>query len=388
MSSVDPKLSDDIETAKETITVSREKSQSRTEHEPTKYFSAKILRWFLKNSSSVAKATPVLIAAFTLAFGIYQYNRNMNLQRHVNAENTVTQFIAQVAELSALSKSNTTNLAVHSDSNEFLESMFASRAQMLIDNEHTGRFAGDIIRFFASNHYGQIIGYARGSFDRNTNPYIDINGSVFIDAKLQNGALQNRIIRCVGFDQGYIDKVEISNSSLEHITLMSTELANLNFADSTIADVGFYDAKFYAGVSFQGATLVNADFGNSSIKFPIVFESANILMSDLSNITINIEPGIDGQSGDEKFAEELSKANSLHGTKLSNKVEEALIKLLSKDGYDQLFDITVNEKDYLNTLRHRPAQPKSERQNDQNAIWQRGNCPARVIRDRKISAVF
>lgn len=220
-----------------------------------------------------------LVAVTGLFFTILQFDKTMKIQRHTSAEAAVGQFISQVTEL-VTQETALTN--AKGQSNRVLEGFIVSRAQMLIDGEETGRFAGDILRFLAANEFGQLIGRGPGTDDR---PTLSVRGLVLVDAKIAHATVEEGNLSCMGFEQGVFDNVKINGGSFQFIKLNQAKFLSVGFEGSLIEAIDFSNTRFSGINSFRNASLKNVRFSGSQLfRQNLVFDGATIINSDFSDV--------------------------------------------------------------------------------------------------------
>lgn len=315
--------------------------------------------------------TFITIAA--LIFAIHQYRKTIFVERYGSAETTVVQFIAQVTELSSQAELATQNNIVNDQTvneHSLLDSFIVSRAQMLIDGDDTGRFAGDIIRFFAATDLGQLIG-ANKSLSTTDAPILKIDGSVFINASLTYASITERLLNCLGFEQGIFDNVDLRSSSLSHMFLESSKLSNINLEGSEIRNVYFTDVSFYENISFEGATIVNSSFTNSNMftkNFNL--KGASIVNSDFSEVIFS-------EYAQDAFVKQLSMAKTLYKTKFPIRIVDKLQTELGESKYKAMVE-TAPVSRYIKSIM------STEQSTNKETLWQHGACPVKRQRDRRI----
>ena len=333
------------------------------------------------------------VAVGGLLFTIYQFDKTMKAQRHATAEAAVGQFIAQVTELSTqenLVRENASSVAGGPDQSSSmpankdlissagrtessasyyspLDSFIVSRAQMLIDGEETGRFAGDILRFLAANHYGHYIG--RKPFS--SGPRVSLRGSVLVNSKLSQANVMGIFLNCMGFELGEFEDVRFINSSFSNLVLNQSRLMSVDFSDSWLASINFSDTEFVGSMVFDNATLYGVNFSRSRFRVPesISFKGANIIHSDLSRI--EYMEGDDANEFYKHLAKTLSDADSLWETELGEPLNNALVTLLGEDGRDELVKKPVEKF-------------KNAKEPELDWAWD-DYCPPQQLRDRRFN---
>ena len=331
------------------------------------------------------------VAVGGLIFTIIQFDKTMKAQRYATAEAAVGQFIVQVIELTTqanLVLANEDNGSTFSDSGgthnmkvnpvspekttksdgcsaetereySLLDSFVVSRAQMLIDGEETGKFAGDILRFLTANQYGPYIGRRPCT----SGPRVSVEGLVLVDSKLVHANVEGVFLKCLGFEKGELENVVFIDGDFQNIELNQTNLLSVDFNKAWLSEINFNDTRFLGEVDFSDAWLnvikfkgsifaenltlnfdrakmIGVNFENSQLMTQrISFEGANILYSNLSGIKY----GEDGDMPEENAAEfhenlarKLSRAESLWNTQLDKPVEDILKKILRGEAYQKL----------------------------------------------------
>ncbi len=390
--------------------------------EPTRPWKKGISR-FKESFLLICTLVTSVVAVGGLVFTIFQFDKTMKAQRHATAEAAVGQFIVQVMELSTqanMALANESNRAVNSgqggnlradmgstspekptisgacseaveNNYSLLDNFVVSRAQMLIDGEETGKFAGDILRFLTANQYGPYIGRKPCT----TGPRVSVEGLVLVDPKLAHADVEGVFLKCLGFEQGQLESVVFINGVFQHIVLNKTNLMTVDFNKAWFSEINFNDISFLGEVdfseatlnaidfnnvifaeslvlSFDRATLLGVDFGNSSLMTKsISFDKASILHSNLSGIKYGAADTTQEASTDDlhdNLAIQLSKAKSLYGTQLDEQVVSKLIEILGEENYQKI--VRKPEGKYRNI-----KAPQSDWAWDEN-------CPPKQRRDR------
>ena len=352
-------LESDFDKARESI-----RSEHTIPGESASRKSRKGLEKFKESSLLICSVTTSAVAVGGLLFTIYQFDKTMNAQRHATAEAAVGQFIAQVTELrtqellaiengsvdaldadkkgDVISKSNTAGSVGCSDrdspSHSLLDNFIVSRAQMLIDGEETGRFAGDILRFLSANQYGHFIGRKPCPPGQRVGPRVSVEGLVLVESKIAHANVKGVFLRCVGFDQAVFDSVAFSYGNFQYIDLVNSTLLGVDFSNSWLSSISFADTELSGSMKFNNATLFGVNFSGSELSNTnFSFEGARIIYSDLS--ASDKDDGNQRASSDvssSNLAVKLSKANSLWNTRLDKSVSAKLQELMSEEAYHQL----------------------------------------------------
>lgn len=330
------------------------------------------------------------VAVGGLIFTIVQFDKTMKAQRHATAEAAVGQFIVQVIELSTqanLALANARNMAPDtdagsplssnsisgsaekptasgpcSDSHErdysLLDSFVVSRAQMLIDGEETGKFAGDILRFLTANQYGPYIGRKPCT----SGPRVSVEGLVLVDSKLVHADVEGVFLKCLGFEKGELENVVFIDGDFQHIVLNQTNLLSVDFTKAWLSEIDFNDTRFLGKVDFSDAQLNAIAFRNSrfaealtltfdratmvGVSFDeswlltenVSFEGAKILHSNLTGMKYEEGDATADQTAayHKNLASKLSAAESLWNTRLDKPIRDELERILSPEEYQQL----------------------------------------------------
>ena len=367
-----------------------------------------------------------IVAVGGFGFAIFQFDKTMKAERYASAEAVVSQFISQVTELktqenlahanasAASGYSNQKNSQVSDEKTQsfsLLDSFIVSRAQMLIDGEETGRFTGDILRFFAANQYGHYI----GKHPFRPRPSVTIAGLVLVDSKLSQPIVENQttvenvFLHCVGFDHGVFENLTFIGGGFDHVFLNSkSRLLSVDFSNSKLTAVVFNDTSFSGKIKFDKARLLSVSFSGSMLREPstMSFEGADIINSDLTNIVFpnpdntqeaaeesssvltkllslfsnDVSTSVNVQNDNEQFyndlAGKLSKANSLWGTQFDEKLMEKLKKILNKNEISNYDKIVNTAPDWVTG------------NENIDRSWEGGGCPEKQRRDRRFDSTL
>lgn len=383
----------DLAEARESI---RSEHITKGDTNPTEL--ANIRKNYKESFATVSALITVLVAVGGLFFTIYQFDKTMKAQRHSNAEAAVGQFIAQVTELrtqeTLASKQgdllrpgrsedmpSSANLLRKPDCSEAsgqshspLDSFIVSRAQMLIDGEETGRFAGDILRFLTANQYGHYIGVKPCVVGHSVSgPRVTVEGIVLVDSKLTNSTVEGVFLQCMGFEEGVFDNVKFTSSEFQNIYLENSKISSVDFSEAWLGSISFKDTVFEGSNSFDNATLYGVNFLSSRIvdDASFSFNGARILHSNLSNLELTEIDSTDQADFYMAFSQKISNAESLWGTQLPDPVIVNLREILSVEDYEKKIETPI-------------VGLNSENAN-LNWDWDT-HCPPKERRDRRFNA--
>lgn len=361
----------DLERAQESININ-------SEHRENSSFRALRGRniWSRFKESFVLFSTIITsaVAIGGLLFTIYQFDKTMKAQRHATAEAAVGQFIAQVTELRTqenLTRASASKVAADTDrpgdtivgssqpspqsgctdrntqSHSLLDGFIVSRAQMLIDGEETGQFAGDILRFLTANQYGHYIGRKPCPPNQQAGPRVSIEGLVLVKSKIADTNVKGVFLKCLGFDHGIFDSVAFTEGKFQHIVLNQSLLLSVDFSNSWLSSIKFTDTEIGGHMVFNNSTLFGVDFTGSRIKSGLFeFNGARIIKSNLSGIELNLSD--DEVKNDKEaqkaaaddfhnaLAKQLSNAESLWGSVLHDSVSSKMKQMMAEEDYEKL----------------------------------------------------
>ncbi|MFK7857340.1 MAG: pentapeptide repeat-containing protein [Granulosicoccus sp.] len=311
-------------------------------------------RGLAKYKDSFLLASTVITMAVAiggLLFTIFQFDKTMKAQRYATAEATVGQFIAQVTELrtqeilsrsesgsgnldSGHKSSGCTNADTGTQDASQLDSFIISRAQMLIDGEETGQFAGDILRFLTANKYGHYIGRkpCPPGQQQKAGPRMSLEGLVLVNSKIIHADMNEVFLKCMGFDQGVFDSVTLTNGNFQQIVLTKSELHGVDFSGSWLGSIDFSDTTITGKTKFDNAILFGINFKEADISSAsFSFDGARVLHSDLSDFKAE-----NGKT--EEIVAVFRKAESLWKTTLDPSIMEALKESMSTEEYKKLVE--------------------------------------------------
>ena len=302
---------DDLDTARESIQVERGSRSSAGIRQ--------CWNWLVKYKEHCLLSCTLisaLVAVVGLFFAVSQFDKSIRVQRHVNAEAAVGQFISQVTELAT---QETARAEDDQQSNSVLRGFIVSRAQMLIDGEETGQFAGDILRFLAANKFGKLIGREPQTDD---GPTLQVRGLVLVDAKLANANVEGGTLSCMGFEKSVFDKVKFDRGSFSLIKLSESKFMSVVFEKTSISKIDFSDSQFVGVNSFKDATLESVRFADLQLlRQALIFEGTSIKNSDFN--TIGTEVSLTDEL---KIYKEMDEQNRLAEYNYLTKLDNASMK--------------------------------------------------------------